>query len=121
MRAVSVRVLIVDDQPLFRRVARELLHHRGSVVVGEAACAATAVEAATRLAPDAVLLDIRLGDDSGFDVAWELRTAAPDAAVLLMSNLDYGQSQERMRFCGARGFVLKSELATASLANYWPA
>jgi DNA-binding NarL/FixJ family response regulator len=88
--------------------------------VGEAGCAATAVEAAMRLAPDAVLLDICLGDASGFDVAWELRTAAPDAAVLLTSNLDYRQSRERVRFCGARGFVLKSELATGELGGYWP-
>jgi DNA-binding NarL/FixJ family response regulator len=120
MRGVPIRVLIVDDQPPFRRVARELLHHRGYIVVGEAGCPEGAVEAAMRLEPDAVLLDIRLGDASGFDVAWELRSAAPDAAVVLMSTLDYGHCRDRVRFCGARGFVLKSDLATAELADFLP-
>lgn len=117
MASVPFRVLIVDDQQPFRWLARELLQLRGHAVVGEAGCGATAVEAATRLEPDAVLLDVRLGDECGFDVASDLRTAAPGAAVLLMSNQDFGECEERLRGCGACGFVLKSELATAELAG----
>jgi DNA-binding NarL/FixJ family response regulator len=117
---VPVRVLIVDDQPSFRELARELLHRQGYTVVGEAGCSASAIDAALRLQPDAVLLDVRLGDESGFQVAWELRRACAQAAVLLVSNKDYGHCRERLRFCGARGFLLKSRLASVELAAFWP-
>lgn len=117
---MPVRVLIVDDQPTFREFAREVLHRRGYTVVGEAGCSAAAIDAALRLQPDAVLLDVRLGEDSGFEVAWELSRACPQAAVLLVSNQDYGHCRERLRFCGARGFLVKSRLASVDLAAYWP-
>ena len=117
---VPVRVLIVDDQPAFRQLAREVLHERGYTVVGEAACSASAIDGALRLEPDAVLLDVRLGRDSGFEVAWALRRACPRAAVLLVSSLDYGRCRERMRLSGVAGFVLKSRLASVDLGKYWP-
>jgi len=115
-----VRVLIVDDHPAFRQAAHELLHRRGYAVVGEAGCAASAVEAGLRLEPDAVLLDIRLGDGSGFEVARALGRACPSAAVLLVSSQDYGCCRERLGLSGARGFLLKSRLASADLSEYWP-
>ena len=71
-------VLIVDDEPSFRLAARALLERRGYVVVGDAGCAASAVKSVQRLAPDGVLLDVRLGDDDGFDVARILTRAWPD-------------------------------------------
>jgi DNA-binding NarL/FixJ family response regulator len=117
---VPVRVLIVDDLPSFREVAHKLLLWRGYTVVGEASCSATAIDAALRLEPDAVLLDICLGGESGFEVAEVLSRACPQAAILLVSNRDYSGCRERLRFCGARGFLLKSQLATAELAAYWP-
>jgi DNA-binding NarL/FixJ family response regulator len=120
MVALPIRVLIVDDQPDFRALAREVLHRRGYTVVGEAACSASAVDGALRLEPDAVLLDVRLGRHSGFEVAWQLRRACPRAAVLLVSNQDYGRCRERLRFCGATGFVLKSRLASVDFGQYWP-
>ena len=71
------RVLIVDDQPSFRGMARRVLEWRGYVVAGEAGCANSAIAAAERLAPDAVLLDVCLGEASGFDVACALTEAHP--------------------------------------------
>ena len=120
MVAVPVRVLIVDDQPWFRELACEVLHRRGYTVVGEAGCSVTALDAALRLRPDAVLLDVRLGDASGFEVACELGRACPEAAVLLVSSQDYSHCRERLRSCGARGFLLKSRLASVELADFWP-
>lgn len=119
MRA-SCRVLIVDDHPVFREAARDLLEARGYAVVGEAGCAATALAATDRLAPDAVLLDVRLGDDSGYDVARALSRRAAPPAVLLVSVVDEGDGEERARTCRARGFVLKSRLATTDLGRFWP-
>jgi DNA-binding NarL/FixJ family response regulator len=114
------RVLIVDDQPSFRGMARRVLEWRGYVVAGEAGCADSAIAAAERLAPDAALLDVCLGETSGFDVACTLTQARPELAVLLVSSLDYRECQALVHGCGARGFVLKSDLGAADLAAFWP-
>ena len=116
---VSARVLIVDDQPAFRGLARQILVQRGYSVVGEAGCGAGALEAAARLRPDAVLLDVRLGEEDGFEVARALRHVCPGAAVLLVSNADYSTCAESLRAAGASGFVLKGRLASADLSAFW--
>jgi DNA-binding NarL/FixJ family response regulator len=115
-----VRVLIVDDHPVFRRAARALLEARGFAVVGDADCSATALEAVKQLEPDGVMIDVRLGDESGHDVALALTRLQPAPAVLLVSVLDPGDGEERALACGARGFVLKGRLAAADLGRYWP-
>jgi response regulator NasT len=118
--SMSARVLIVDDQRAFRKAARGLLERRGYRVVGEACDAAAAVDLGTRLLPDAVLLDVRLGEDDGFAVARALVRVCPGAAVLLVSCDDHPDYAGELEACGARGFVLKSQLAGADLAAYWP-
>jgi DNA-binding NarL/FixJ family response regulator len=115
-----VRVLIVDDQPYFRHVARELLELRGYTVVGEAGCAASALDAVARLRPDAVLLDVCLGADDGHEVARELARLDPRPAVLMVSMTDHGDQHLRARASGARGFVLKTSIAAADLGRFWP-
>jgi DNA-binding NarL/FixJ family response regulator len=115
------RVVIVDDQPSFRDMARRVLEWRGYVVAGEADSAAAAIAAAEHLAPDAVLLDVRLGEDSGFEVASAMTYACPGLAVLLVSSIDFRRCESFVRKSGARGFVLKSELACADLDDFWPA
>jgi DNA-binding NarL/FixJ family response regulator len=111
----------VDDQPTFRGMARRVLESRGYVVAGEAGSAAAATAAAQRLAPDAVLLDVCLGQDSGFDVAYALTQAHPELAVLLVSSIDYRRCKALLSACGARGFVLKCDLGHVDLAAFWPA
>jgi DNA-binding NarL/FixJ family response regulator len=117
---LSARVLIVDDSPAFRDAARELLEARGYVVVGEAADAAAAVDAARRLAPDGVLLDVRLSGGSGLDLAAELTRAHRDLAILLVSADRHPPSREQLAGSGARGFLFKSQLVRANLADFWP-
>jgi two-component system nitrate/nitrite response regulator NarL len=116
----TLRVLIVDDQPVFRRAARALLVARGYAVVGEASCGTAALEAAEQLEPDAVLLNVRLGDESGHEVARALTRLDPAPAVLLVSCTDEVDGGERVRACGARGFVLKGRLALTDLGRFWP-
>ena len=116
-----VRVLIVDDSAPFRTAARELLKRRGYVVVGEAGCAAAAIEAAKLLAPDAVLLDVHLPDACGFEVSAILTGARPELAVLLISADDSPPHDGRVEACGARGFVPKSCLAATPLERFWRA
>jgi DNA-binding NarL/FixJ family response regulator len=117
--AMSARVLIVDDQPAFREVARRLLERRGYTVVGEAGDAAAAVDMAGRRQPDAVLLDVHLGEQDGFAVAGALASACPGAAILLVSCEDVRQDPEHLAASGACGFLLKSHLAVADLAACW--
>jgi len=112
--------MIVDDQLTFRQAARRLLEARGYEVVAEAESEARALEAVERLEPQAVLLDVRLGDEDGFAVCGALTRARPELAVLLASDTAYDDSEECIADSGARGFVRKSRLAQTDLAQFWP-
>ena len=112
------RVLVVDDRPDFREAVRLLLERRGYAVVAEAGCAATALDAVERFAPEAVLLDVRLGDDDGFVVCRRLTRARPGLAVLLTSTGDYDQRDDLVASSGARGFLHKTRLLDTDLGRY---
>src|SRR3954453_7617576 len=118
--AAPLRELVVDDHPGFRSTACELLEARGYRVVGDAACAAAALEAVASLCPDAVLLDVRLGGDCGFALAHALACCCPAPAVLLTSTDDDGDADERASASEASGFVLKSDLVRTDLRRFWP-
>jgi len=108
-------VLIVDDHPSFRATARLLLEAEGYAVVGEAAHGAGAVEQASRLRPDLVVLDVNLPDMDGFAVAERITAADGAPAVVLVSSRDgrdFGPLVERS---GARGFISKADLSGAAL------
>lgn len=115
-----MRVLIVDDSRAFRQVAREVLEHRGYTVVGEADGVSAAIGAAEGLNPDAALVDLRLSDGSGYDVAAALTEKHPELAVVLVSADSSPPSGELMMNCGARGYVLKSQLVSTDFEKYWP-
>ncbi len=115
----AARILIVDDHPLFRSVARTLLASRGYTVVGEADCARGALAAAARLAPDGVLLDVRLGAECGIALARALIAARPSLEVVLVSADPPDAYAQRVRTCGARAFVLKTELVRTDLSSFW--
>jgi DNA-binding NarL/FixJ family response regulator len=112
-----VRVLIIDDHALFRSTARELLECRGFAVVAEADGAVSGLEAAERVAPEAVVLDISLRDGDGVDVCRALTQRSPELAVLLISADEPHHRRTDIRECGARGFMLKSRLASADLVR----
>jgi DNA-binding NarL/FixJ family response regulator len=82
----SVRVLTVDDQELFRGVARDVIDATpGFESIGEAASGEEALEAVERLAPDFVLLDVRMPGIGGIEVARRLAATHPETAVVLIS------------------------------------
>ena len=64
-------------------------------------------------------IDVCVGEECGFDVARALTDARPGLAVLLVSTDDGYGCRERVRECGACGFVLKSHLAKANLSTLW--
>jgi CheY-like chemotaxis protein len=112
---MSRRLLIVDDNPDFRRLARQLLEAEGYVVVGAARDASEAVAAADELAPDFVLLDVNLPDASGFEVAARLVRQRPGVAVVLTSTRAARDLDQLAVASGARGFVPKEDLLAAEL------
>jgi DNA-binding NarL/FixJ family response regulator len=95
-------------------VVRELLEQAGFDVVGEAAGAAQALTAERALRPDVVLLDVRLPDGSGVDVARVMRRLAEPPGVVLTSTDDY---RHAVATCGAQGFVPKAELSGETLRS----
>jgi DNA-binding NarL/FixJ family response regulator len=108
-------VVIVDDNPGFRRSARALLSAEGFDVVGEAADGGAGVEAALRLQPDLVLLDVDLPDIDGFEVAARICAEPHHTDVILTSSHDSADFGPMITKGGARGFVPKAELSGDAL------
>jgi DNA-binding NarL/FixJ family response regulator len=114
-RAVT-RILIVDDQLRFRATARRWLARGGFEIVGEAADGADALEAAARLRPDVVLLDVQLPDANGFEIAARLALRDDSPTVVLTSSRDAADFGDLIARSGVRGFIPKAELSGPALA-----
>jgi CheY-like chemotaxis protein len=110
------RILIVDDQLRFRAAARRWLARGGFDVVGEATDGADALEAAARLRPDVVLLDVQLPDTDGFEIATRLGLSGDSPTVVLTSSRDAADFGDLVARSGARGFIPKAELSGPALA-----
>jgi two-component system nitrate/nitrite response regulator NarL len=110
-------VLVVDDDPEFRKLAERLLNADGLTVVGEADSVAAGRAAATRLQPSAILVDVELPDGDGVTLARELAALPWQPRVVLTSiNRDITTTVEALN-AGARAFVNKADLPNAPLAD----
>jgi DNA-binding NarL/FixJ family response regulator len=102
------RVLIADDDDLMRAGLVELLAGEPEIeVVGEASTGRQAVERARRLAPDVVLMDVRMPDLDGIEATGELTRAAPDTKVLILTTFEQDDYVFGALRAGASGFLLK--------------
>jgi DNA-binding NarL/FixJ family response regulator len=110
---MSLRCLIVDDSPRFGEEARSLLEHEGVSVVGVAASGDEAVRLTAAFRPDLALVDISLGEESGFDVARRLVDGANSGApaIIFVSTYDEGEFSGRIAASPALGFIAKTELS----------
>ena len=106
----TLTVVIVDDHPSFRAVARMMLETDGFRVVGTEEDGESGVVGTLRLEPDVVLLDVELPDINGFEVAARLRAAGSRAAIVLASSRDRSDFGSLVDESGARGFLTKAEL-----------
>ena len=114
-----VRVLVVDDQALFRRVMSAVVDEtEGFVLVGCAASGEESIVTAGRLRPDLILMDVNLPGIDGMAATRRLR-ADTSAAVVLLSTYDEddwdGQAQE----CGAVAYIAKSAFGPDTLTAVW--
>lgn len=120
---MSLSLLIVDDSSVFLEAARGLLERDGLSVVGVASTSAMAIDAAERLHPDVVLVDIVLGEESGIDLARRLverfRGAAP-AIVILISTEAEDDFAELIAASPASAFLAKSDLSAAAIRRLLP-
>jgi DNA-binding NarL/FixJ family response regulator len=104
----TIRVLIADDHPVFRKGLRAALADTPDVtVVGEATDGAAAVAATTELAADVVLMDLHMPGMNGVDAIRELERAAPNVAVLVLTMYDNDESLFTAIRAGARGYLVK--------------
>jgi DNA-binding NarL/FixJ family response regulator len=108
-----VRCLIVDDNPRFGEEARSLLEQEGISVVGVANSGDEAVRLVEEHVPDLVLVDISLGEESGFDVARRLVAESDDRplALIFVSSYEEGEFSNRIAMSPALGFIPKTELS----------
>jgi DNA-binding NarL/FixJ family response regulator len=112
---MSASVLLVDDDPDFRRLARRMLIAAGFVVLAEAATVAAALAMALDVLPDCALVDVSLPDGNGISLAGALAALPRPPRVLLMSSNADAANAEAVAGCGAVGFVPKGELPSVAL------
>jgi CheY-like chemotaxis protein len=112
-----MRCLIVDDSADFVDAARGLLECEGITVVGVASTGADAVRRFEELRPDVTLVDIDLGDESGFEVAEQLHRAggSSPSPVILVSTHAAQDFAELIDTSPAVGFLSKSVLTCGAI------
>ena len=115
-----VRVLVVDDQEVFRRVMSAVVEQaEGFVLVGSAASGEESIVTAGIVRPDLVLMDVNLPGIDGMEATRRLRADTMAAAIVLLSTYDVddwdGQAQE----CGAVAYVPKAAFGPETLRAVW--
>jgi DNA-binding NarL/FixJ family response regulator len=105
---MPLRIVVADDHPLFRDGLRALIESMPDAeLVGEASTGQEAVELATRLRPEVVLMDLQLPGRNGIEATRAIGEAAPDVAVLVLTMFEDEDSVFAAMRAGARGYLLK--------------
>jgi DNA-binding NarL/FixJ family response regulator len=114
---MSLRCLIVDDSPHFLDAARSLLEREGLEVVGVASTAADALQRVQDLEPDVVLVDVNLGNESGFDLARRIQreTTLDQSRVILISTHAEDDLEDLVAAAPAAGFLSKLRLSSQAI------
>lgn len=116
---MHVRCLIVDDNEDFLRAARELLERDGISVVDVVTNGAQAYRACRELKPDIALVDIELGEETGFEVARQLAAqgSSPQPRVILISTYSEDDFEDMIRDSPAISFLPKTGLSGTAIRS----
>jgi len=105
--AGDISVVVADDEELFRRGLRTVLETDAGFTVAEAANGVEAVAQTTALAPDVVLMDVRMPKMGGIEAAAQIRDLAPSTRVIMLTASDEDDDLYAAVRAGANGYLLK--------------
>jgi two-component system, NarL family, nitrate/nitrite response regulator NarL len=112
--ARKVRVLIADDHPVIRRIVRSTLQaHPHFEVCGEVENGLEAIQEATALKPDVVVLNISMPVLNGFEAAREIKKTLPESAIVILSQNADRRFVEEAKELGVRAYVVKTKAGEA--------
>ena len=104
----TTRILVADDHPAFRTGLQQMLQDVADLeVIGEAETGARAVELTQELAPDVVVMDLRMPGIDGIEATRRLQQVAPSAAVIVLTMFEDDDSVYAAMRAGALGYLLK--------------
>jgi len=109
------RIYLIDDHAIMRDGLRVVLEHAGHEVIGEAAGPTPALADLGRLQPDVVLLDLRLGQRSGFELLDEMRKRGMALNVIVLTMSDQPRHVAEALRLGAKGYLLKGSASSEVL------
>jgi two-component system nitrate/nitrite response regulator NarL len=109
----TLRVVIVDDEPLFLEMVQAMLDaEEGIEVVGRAPDGKKGVEAAAALDPDVVVMDVSMPVMNGIDATRAIREQNPSACILILTGGSDIAEIDRARKAGAAGYLTKERIAS---------
>lgn len=114
---MSISVLVIDDDPAFRKLAVEILEASGLSVVGEAGTMEAGAAAVRQLRPHAALVDVALPDGSGVALARDLAATPWRPRIVLISSDPTAVTDAIARSAGAAGFIAKEDLPDSRLGE----
>lgn len=112
MTSQAIRVIVVDDHPLFRAgVVAMLAAEPDVLIVGQAGTGAEGIEAFRTMRPDVAVVDLKLPDMDGDAMVGAMRKIEPTARVIVLTTYGGDAAARRTLAAGAQGYLLKTSLA----------
>jgi two-component system chemotaxis response regulator CheY len=109
MKSATLRILIVDDSEISRRITGTILRSRHWTICGEAEDGRAGIEKFQKLKPDVVLLDLSMPDMTGIEAAQQMSSADPAVPLILFTILEIEGIGDAAREAGIRTIVSKRE------------